>query len=579
MFNDLKMVFNKKILIIAALVIAFVPAIYAVVFIGSMWDPYGNTNNLPVAVVNLDQDKNFNLGNKVVSNLKRNRDLDYSFTSKKAANHGLLSGKYAMVIEIPKDFSKNATSLLDSNPKKMKINYFLSSGKSYISSKISDSALEKIKNRVTSQVNQIYIKDVLSTIGKTGNNLQTASDGTNKIDTALIQTNNGALNLVEGSEQLNNASNEISKNSSQLAQAMDRLQNGQSTLANGLNQLNDGSNNFANSLNQLNEQLKIVSNQNPTLAQLSQQIDQLNSIYSNQLQPNINKSSVAANNIVQNTDDISSGARQLNQGLITFSSNIGSLNKGASSLQNGLTTIEKNQHQLGNSLSVGALKIKEINTTDKNINALVKPLKIDKKDLSKVPNNGTAMSPYMMSVALWVGAMVITTLFNPAKKNQMQSAKQLFISKISLIYPLSILQALIMYLLMQFTWGIKVINPVATIAILIVTSLVSVSIVSIFRVGLGSIGMLLSLIFMIFQLSASGGTYPLILSNIFYQKIHDYIPMSYSIDGLRKTISIGINPYKELIILSIILFVLVIVWYLLYKVTFKKEIRELIPID
>ena len=61
---------------------ALVPAIYNYIFLGSMWDPYGKLNDLPVAVVNLDKTselngkKNSKLGDDVIAEMKKSKDLD-----------------------------------------------------------------------------------------------------------------------------------------------------------------------------------------------------------------------------------------------------------------------------------------------------------------------------------------------------------------------------------------------------------------------------------------------------------------------------------------------------------------------
>ena len=40
---------------IAMAAIVLIPTIYTTLFLGSMWDPYGNVDQLPVAVVNNDK--------------------------------------------------------------------------------------------------------------------------------------------------------------------------------------------------------------------------------------------------------------------------------------------------------------------------------------------------------------------------------------------------------------------------------------------------------------------------------------------------------------------------------------------
>ena len=60
-------------IVLVALIL--IPSIYTVVFLGSMWDPYGNSGDLPVAVVNKDKaveynDKKLDVGDQLVSKLK-----------------------------------------------------------------------------------------------------------------------------------------------------------------------------------------------------------------------------------------------------------------------------------------------------------------------------------------------------------------------------------------------------------------------------------------------------------------------------------------------------------------------------
>ena len=47
-------------MIIILIAIITIPAIYTSVFLGSMWDPYGNSGDLPVAVVNKDKAVEYN---------------------------------------------------------------------------------------------------------------------------------------------------------------------------------------------------------------------------------------------------------------------------------------------------------------------------------------------------------------------------------------------------------------------------------------------------------------------------------------------------------------------------------------
>lgn len=126
--QEWKRLLNNKILLVSTIVIMFIPILYGGVFLKSVWDPYGKTSELPVAVVNEDQTANYegqqlDVGNELVKELKKNNDLGWNFTDAETANKGLKDGKYYMVITIPKDFSKNASTVLDATPKKMNLSY------------------------------------------------------------------------------------------------------------------------------------------------------------------------------------------------------------------------------------------------------------------------------------------------------------------------------------------------------------------------------------------------------------------------------------------------------------------------
>ena len=70
--------------------ITVIPTLYAWFNITASWDPYGNTGNLKVAVASSDEgysgdllSVNLNLGNQVLTTLRGNSQLDWTFTSAK----------------------------------------------------------------------------------------------------------------------------------------------------------------------------------------------------------------------------------------------------------------------------------------------------------------------------------------------------------------------------------------------------------------------------------------------------------------------------------------------------------------
>ena len=93
-FKDWKMMWSHNHGRIAFVFLLIVPLIYAGFFLAGYWDPYGRLDQLPVAVVNLDQGsmmdgKSIHAGNDFVEKLKENKDLNFQFVSLKEADQGL----------------------------------------------------------------------------------------------------------------------------------------------------------------------------------------------------------------------------------------------------------------------------------------------------------------------------------------------------------------------------------------------------------------------------------------------------------------------------------------------------------
>lgn len=92
--QEWKSLWRNKILMIVLVFIIAIPAIYTTLFLGSMWDPYGKLDELPVAVVNLDEPVEYegetlNVGQKLVDKLKDDGSLCFNFTDADQAERGL----------------------------------------------------------------------------------------------------------------------------------------------------------------------------------------------------------------------------------------------------------------------------------------------------------------------------------------------------------------------------------------------------------------------------------------------------------------------------------------------------------
>ena len=111
--------------------IIVVPTFYAWFNIAGSWDPYGNTDNLKVAVANCDAGYSsdlmpveINFGDRVEAELRESTSIGYTFTSEEDALEGVRSGQYYAAVVIPEDFSTEMMTVLTPNPTRPQVTFY-----------------------------------------------------------------------------------------------------------------------------------------------------------------------------------------------------------------------------------------------------------------------------------------------------------------------------------------------------------------------------------------------------------------------------------------------------------------------
>ena len=754
--------------------IMIIPMIYACVFLGPMWDPYGKTDQLPVAVVNNDKEVEYNdstmdIGKQLSDKLAKNDSMDFNIVSSSKAQKGLKDGKYYMIITIPENFSKNATTLLDDDPQTMMLTYTTNPQTNYIATKMDDSAMAKVKAEISSTVTKTYSKILFKNVKTLSKGFKTAANGSQKLSdgvntakdgnatitenlntlaSSALVFNDGADSLVKGlsaytegvstakagaqqldnnSATLNNGAAQLKAGSSQLLSAVQaaekQLGDGINASAGQLNTLTSSNKQMAESSKQLSAALTqiqgaidsnnlvendaqaakkvdgmistlstTISTMNNNAAQLNQlaaaekkQAEQLQATQpqaaqelmlkatshatqaatlqqvASQLSSSINTDDLkqlstllngnaavlmnqtaanaktqqllassqqlaTANNTavgslvtnlktvqasmkgtstsvgmvgaVSQIDNVLStlqsglktytgGVKQVNNGLGTLASNNATLNSGASQLAEGALKISSGSNQLAaGSATLGeglttigdgtntltsslkdASKKSNIKSTNKTYKQMSTPVDTEKKELTNMPNNGHAMAPYMMSVALYVACMALSLMYPFGKgMTTTDSPAKFLLAKATVMVPLSIVQALILYFSLKGFCGFTPSRPGLCLAFMLLLSLAFMAFIAFLAIAFGRIGEFIALIFMVFNLGASAGTYPLETAPHWYKVLHPFVPFTYSVNGFRSVIANATAvPTTEILFFVGLLVVSVILTYLIVR--------------
>ncbi|MDD2979937.1 MAG: YhgE/Pip domain-containing protein [Hespellia sp.] len=361
--EEWKSLLHNKILLLVVIVIAAIPAIYAGLFLASMWDPYGNVDNLPVAVVNEDQSVKYNdstlqVGDELIDNLKENDSLSFNFVDADAAAQGLKNGTYYMVITIPENFSGNAATLMDENPQKMELEYATNPGTNYIASKLSETALSKIKSSITEEVTKTYTQTVFDQIATVGDGMQEAADGSGEIKDGLgtasdgnktisknlkkladstLTFRDGADTLTAGIAAYTDGVDQVAGGAVQLNDGVSQLVDKVPILVTGIHSLNDGVKKYTGGVAQLHDNSPMLTAGTASLASGSAALSDGVTGYVNGVDQLANGARQLSG--LESLGQVSGGISQLSDAVSGGATSAAQLSAGTQTLQNGLKTL------------------------------------------------------------------------------------------------------------------------------------------------------------------------------------------------------------------------------------------------
>ena len=345
--KEFKTLLKNKGLIITMAIVLLVPILYAGTFLKSVWNPYDNTGNMKVGVVNLDkkvdfEGKTLEVGNSMVNKLKENKKVNWQFVDKETAEKQLREGDYYMVVTIPENFSKNATTLSSENPEKMNIDFTTNFTKSKNGEKIMETVASNLTKTVKDQVVKTYSTTLYSKFSEIGGSLQKAADASNTL-------NNGLSRISAGGEKLGSGINQLSNGSKRLATGLTTLNDAGAKLGDGISQLQSGSETLSNGLSSLNDKKTT----------LGAGINELTA-GSNTLTAGFDAFKTKSVMLASGVDTLYNGSKEFQAGLLKYTNGVLTLNEKLLAKKDDLNKINAGGATLNNGMETlvdGILKI------------------------------------------------------------------------------------------------------------------------------------------------------------------------------------------------------------------------------
>ncbi len=546
-------------LMLAAAAIALVPAFYALIYLASVWEPNAKTNSLPVAIVNLDVGVSYrghaiNMGQELTQELIRSETFGFrTLADPTAARKSVARGELAFAVIIPKDFSANAVPGDRQGAGRLVV--VLSEGNNYAAASFARRFAEDVGHRANEALNEKRWEQVLANADGSGKSLE-------KLRQGLDQVLHGVLVLEDSASKFQGVAGQFALGVKQTASGLRALE-GKLPPEADLKALKSGTQRMATVQRELGAGLEQLQGGAVKLAEgaalMQDQASQL---------PQLGEPASRA------LSEMAGGSAQVKQGLATAVDTSSRLVRGSGRVEANTAKLVDGAQALSDSLRAVASKIPEdakvdgfsagsrvlvdgvrrvrtgvelvsavlpaaAGPMDGNAKGLADSVEPDLEVLAPVANNGSAFAPNMVAMALWLGAVMTTYLFN-MQLLLVEHASASTVSRLlgKLAVPAGLVMAQVLFTLVMLVWGlgIKVPNYLTFTLTMVGAGLAFLAMVMLLLRAFGEAGKLVAVLLLTLQLAAGGGVMPIELTGDFFQAVHTWLPFTWVVKAFRASL-------------------------------------------
>ena len=334
--DEIKTILGNKMLIGTLIVITLFPLIYGGIYLAAMWDPYGPTDNIPVAVVNLDQgaekdDIPYKFGSDLEDTLKDNDDIGWKFVKTvKEAEDGLMGDKYYAILVIPKNFSQQIMDVEHGKLKKPKIIFKANKKKNYIVGLITDKAMGAVENGLKEKTSAQFTEIIVDSLETLRDGLETAADGTYTMKDGITELKDNIPALDNAIEKIEDGTSTLEEKLGDAEDGGNQLKEGIGTLKSKVPDLLDGIERLHNATSNLNENVKTAHDGSILLRD--------GALGLNDKLPDL---SDGVDSIFEGSTSLKEGIGQLDDKIPDLVDGVDKLKDGAKDLRNGISTVVK----------------------------------------------------------------------------------------------------------------------------------------------------------------------------------------------------------------------------------------------
>lgn len=484
--------------------------------------------------------------------------FDWRISSADDAAAALKAGEVYAVLTIPPTFSKAVTSLSGEDPVRAQITLETDDAHGYVTGPLTDAVGDGLAAMFGDQISEQYIAGLISGTVTLGAALTEASsgataiaDGARDLGTGLGTLQSGATSAATGAQAFTDGLSSYTDGVDSLSSGLDEL----SSSSSGLQQLPAGVSQYTGGVTQSAQGLagllaayqagqltdaQVVAQ----LPAISAGLDQLAATGPSLVTGAQGAASVQSgiSQIADGADELSggsaalvSGAQSITDGITQLASGVGTSAAGANQLADGATT-------LATGLSDGAAKIPSYTDDQQSQLADVAsaPITLTATRSNQVSEIPQIVSTLLVPAGLWIGALAVFLAFGALSRRVLASTAssgRIAGRTLARAAVLTAAQAVVLVLLLHAVIGVPWGSIGATLPFALLIAVAFAAIHALLSVAFGRWGLIISLVLLALQLTATGGLYPIELLSPPFQALSPMLPVTSAVGGMQAIVT------------------------------------------
>lgn len=578
--------------------IMIITCFFGLLIIYAFWAPVDAMKDVPVVVVNLDKGgttadgDSVNFGDKIAENVTDNDSVKWKITNKNVFDDGIENTDYYFGFVIPENFTEEALSATKTTPTKAKITFVKNARKNFAMNMLSSNIKNGFSNSVSKAITRQYSKSTYDSMFNIKSGLSKAASGSASLVKGARSAQSGSAKLVSGADTLQSKVTLLTSGAGKLQSNVTRLSKGATQIKTGSDNLSSGATNLTSGLKSMQSgtdaglaqykgnvdkyvaavtQLYNTLSKSPAWDSLSQtQKQQLAGLANNASAMDTGytkmKTSIDSGfaTTITGSQKLASGASQLSAGASSLSAGVGKLSSGVDSLASGSAKLAAGTSTLvtgANSMSAGMSKLvsgsarleSSLSTASGNISDRLVNSSTDMAEFISEPVSttddvygdydeyGKGLAPFFLSICLWIGMILIFLPIDYRPRGVVLYGRfSTVIGGYLGMAPFAVISALLTGTCALFIIGLSPVNTGMFLLWYCIAALTFLAVIHMLHIVFGPlVSKLLAILLFFFQIAAGGGIMAKDLLPGWLCALNKWLPMTYSIDGLRESILSG----------------------------------------